>query len=90
MIDVNARVADLASTSNGKGASTIGIEDAAAQFTATTVEAALLEIDGRIDTVKAETSVVLARVHAPSAALRARTRHRAAEPGGVGQHGVQV
>jgi hypothetical protein len=37
-------VADLASTANAKGASLIGIEDAAANFTATDVEAALAEI----------------------------------------------
>lgn len=38
------RTADLASVSNGKGASLIGIEDAAGNFTATTVEAALTEL----------------------------------------------
>lgn len=34
---------DLASTANGEGASLVGIEDAAAQFTATNVEGALTE-----------------------------------------------
>lgn len=35
---------DLASTTNGLGASLVGVEDAAAQLTATTVEAALAEL----------------------------------------------
>lgn len=39
-----ASVADLASNINGLGASTIGIEDLAGNFTATTVEGALAEI----------------------------------------------
>jgi hypothetical protein len=43
---------DLASTSNGFGASLIGVEDAAATFTATDVEGVLLEIDGRLDTLE--------------------------------------
>lgn len=38
------KASDLASTANGKGASLVGIEDAANKFTATTVEAALLEL----------------------------------------------
>ena len=38
------KIADLASVANGKGASTVGIEDTANKFTATTVEAALLEL----------------------------------------------
>ena len=37
-------VTDLASTANAKGASLIGLEDAAANFTATDVEAAIAEI----------------------------------------------
>lgn len=41
---LKASLSDLASTANLKGASLIGIEDAAAKFTATTVEAALLEL----------------------------------------------
>lgn len=39
---------DLASTSAGKGASLIGIADANNKFTATTVEGALSELEGRI------------------------------------------
>lgn len=42
----------LASTTNGEGASMIGVEDAAANFTATTVEGVLTEIDGRLDTLE--------------------------------------
>lgn len=44
--------AALASTANGEGASMVGIEDAAGNFTATDVEGALLEIDGRLDAVE--------------------------------------
>lgn len=39
-----ARVADLSSTANAKGASTIGVEDAAGNYTATNVETVLAEI----------------------------------------------
>ncbi len=42
--EVEAAFAELASTSNGEGASIIGFEDAAAQFAATDVEAAVVEI----------------------------------------------
>lgn len=48
-----ATVADLASTSNGDGASTIGIEDAGTLITATTVEGALAELAANIDTIEA-------------------------------------
>jgi len=41
---VNNKVDDLSSTANGEGASGIGIEDAAGNFTATDVEAALTEL----------------------------------------------
>ncbi len=41
--------AALASTANGKGASTIGIEDAASKYTATNVEAALAEAKVLLD-----------------------------------------
>ena len=43
-IEAKVDIADLASTSNGKGASLSGIEDALGLFTGTTVEAALAEI----------------------------------------------
>lgn len=43
-----AVAADLASTANAKGASLIGIEDSAANFTATNVEAALAELSDAI------------------------------------------
>jgi len=42
---INALIADLASVESGKGASLVGIEDAAAKFTATTVEGVLVEMD---------------------------------------------
>ena len=43
----------LASTSNGEGASLVGIEDSAGHFTATEVEAALAENAARIDIAEA-------------------------------------
>lgn len=43
---LNSLIAELLSTSTGKGASQIGIEDSSARFTATQVEAALAEIAG--------------------------------------------
>jgi C4-type Zn-finger protein len=43
-----AVVTTLASTANGEGASTVGVEDAAGNFTATTVEGVLTEISNRI------------------------------------------
>lgn len=53
MREIMAQVADyltfLASTSNGEGASTIGIEDSAGDITATTVEGALAEIAAALD-----------------------------------------
>lgn len=42
----------LASNINGEGASLVGIEDAGAVFTATTVEAALDELEGRLTTTE--------------------------------------
>lgn len=44
------RSTDLASTANAKGASLIGVEDSANQFTATNVESALAEAKAEIDT----------------------------------------
>lgn len=41
--------ADLASNSAGKGASLIGLHDANGDFTATTVEGALAELDAKVD-----------------------------------------
>lgn len=41
-----ASVTDLASTSNGEGASTIGVEDSGGNFTGTDVEAVLAELAG--------------------------------------------
>lgn len=43
--------ADLASTDAGKGASLIGIHDANLDFTATTVEGALAELDQKVDSL---------------------------------------
>lgn len=43
----------LASTANGEGASLVGVEDSAGNYTATTVEGVLTEIDGRLDTLEA-------------------------------------
>lgn len=53
----------LASTSNGEGASCIGIEDSANRFTATNVEAALAELAGSgrtTETVKANADSIAA------------------------------
>jgi hypothetical protein len=44
----------LASTSNGAGASTIGVEDAASNFTATTVEGVLAELFDAVDVVQGD------------------------------------
>lgn len=46
----------LASTTNGEGASLIGVEDSGGNYTATTVEGVLTEIDGRLGAVEAVTS----------------------------------
>lgn len=46
---VNEKVDDLGSTANGDGASLIGIEDAAGNFTATDVEGALTELAALVD-----------------------------------------
>ena len=58
---LNAMIAELLSTANGKGASQIGIEDSGSKFTAATVEAALAEAatlistnDGKLTTHKAD------------------------------------
>ncbi|HYH63804.1 MAG TPA: hypothetical protein VD866_03805 [Urbifossiella sp.] len=42
-------VSDLASTTNAKGASLVGVEDAAGNYTATTAEGLFTEIDTRLD-----------------------------------------
>jgi len=46
-----ARVADLASTTSGKGASQIGVEDTAGHFTGDTVEEVLDELQDNIDLI---------------------------------------
>ena len=51
--------ANLVSTANAKGASLIGIEDAGGNFTGTTVEAALTEIDTRLDAAVTLTQIGL-------------------------------
>lgn len=51
-----AKVLDLASTANGKGASTIGVEDAGGKFTGDDVEEVLSEIQGNIDVIDANQS----------------------------------
>ena len=53
---LNAMIAELASTANGKGASQIGIEDSGSKFTAATVEAALAESATLISTQTAESA----------------------------------
>lgn len=46
-------IADLASTATGDGASLVGVEDSAGNFTGTDVEAVLAEIQGNVDSVGA-------------------------------------
>lgn len=50
LADGAAQATDLASTSASKGASLVGVQDSAANFTATTVEAVLAEIAAKITT----------------------------------------
>ncbi len=57
---LKAALTDLASTANGKGASLIGIEDAAAKFTATTIEAALLELYNKAPNMGREVITLIA------------------------------
>lgn len=47
--DLSQLESDLASNANGLGASKIGIEDSNGDFTATTVEGALAELDAKVD-----------------------------------------
>lgn len=53
-----ALLADLASTTDGKGASLIGIEDAGGLITATTVEGALQEMQGYIDDLESDVAAL--------------------------------
>jgi hypothetical protein len=47
--DISLLETNLASTAAGQGASKVGIEDANGDFTATTVEGALAELDAKVD-----------------------------------------
>jgi ABC-type methionine transport system permease subunit len=58
-VETKAASSDLAAVTTGKGASLIGIEDAAAQFTATTVEAALAEALDAAQAAQADASAVI-------------------------------
>lgn len=58
-LDQTTLVADLASTANGKGASTIGVEDSGSLITATTVEAALAEVFRHILTAQGHVDIPL-------------------------------
>lgn len=49
---LNSELDVLASTANGEGASLVGVEDSAGNFTGTTVEAVLAEIQATIDGLK--------------------------------------
>jgi hypothetical protein len=51
---LKTNVADLAAQTTGKGASLVGIEDAAGNFTATTVEGSLVELNDRIETLEGQ------------------------------------
>lgn len=51
---------DLASTANAKGASTVGVEDSAAHFTGTTIEAVLAELQVNINNAATVPSGTLA------------------------------
>ncbi len=59
---------DFASTANAKGASLIGIEDVAGNITATTVEGALTEIEGRVSTLEDTGGAEVAATHTRDAA----------------------
>ena len=50
---------DLASTSNGEGASLVGIEDTGGYFTATDVEAALQELGSSVGNIRKVETVTL-------------------------------
>jgi len=54
---INSELGVLASTTNGEGASLIGVEDSAGNFTGADVEAVLAEIQSTIDTVDARLEV---------------------------------
>lgn len=55
---LDLKFGDLASVANGEGASLIGIEDAAGQYTATNVEDALAEVYALADVSTGETATV--------------------------------
>jgi len=55
-------ITDLASVTAGKGASMIGIEDAAGKFAATTVEAALLELKNDIATLSGSSTTSISEL----------------------------
>lgn len=57
-VDVETISTDLAATTNGKGASLVGIEDAGGLITATTVEGALAENRTAIDALEAGRAVL--------------------------------
>ena len=46
------QASDLASTTNGEGASMVGVEDAAGNWTSTDVEGVLVEVDTRLDALE--------------------------------------
>lgn len=65
----NAQDATLASTSNGEGASLIGIEDALAIYTATTAEGALVEVKQLADQNETDITGLQSDVAANQAAI---------------------
>lgn len=59
---------DLASNLNGKGASLVGIEDTGGKFTATDVEGALSELEGRVETLENSGGAEVKATHSRDAA----------------------
>jgi hypothetical protein len=59
-LSLKASLADLIAVTNGKGASLIGIEDAAGKFTATNLEAALLELYNKAPSMGREVITLVA------------------------------
>lgn len=83
-LEARAKSADLASNANGLGASLVGIEDAAAQFTSTNVEGALAESLDAAQAAQADATQALADAAAAQADIDAHldggaSKHDASE-----------
>ena len=54
----NTLIDDMLATTNGKGASQIGLEDSATRYTATNVETALAEIAAKTNIITSKTAQI--------------------------------